>query len=58
MINRKDKGYNKKLLQLLTPPNPTTNGNNYSHWLREDKIVFCPVHLYDYVEKNFAEIYI
>ena len=53
MKNETDKGYNKYLLQLLTPPDNDT----YSHWFREDKIVFCPKHLYDYVEKNYAEIY-
>ena len=51
--NETDEGYNKYLLHLSTPPD---NGR-YSHWFREDKIVFCPKHLHDYVEKNYAEIY-
>lgn len=54
MKNETDKGYNKILLQLLTPPDK----DKYSHWFREDKIVFCPKHLYNYVEKNYGEIYI
>lgn len=53
MKNETDKGYNTFLLQLLTPPENDT----CSHWLRDDKIVFCPKHLYNYVEKNYAEIY-
>lgn len=54
MKDEADKGYNKKLLELLTCP----DGEKYSHWFREDKIVFCPKHLYKYVEKNYAEIYV
>ena len=49
-----DKGYNVKLLELLTPPDEDI----YSHWFRTDKIVFCPKHLYNYVEKNYSEIYV
>lgn len=54
MKNEIDNGYNKKLLELLTPPDK----NKCSHWFREDKIVFCSKHLYNYVEKNYAEIHI
>lgn len=54
MKNEIYKGYNTKLLELLTPPDE----DKYSHWSREDKIVFCPKHLYNYVEKNYCEIYV
>lgn len=54
MENETDKGYNKKLLELLTPPDK----ERYSHWFRGDKIVFCPQNLYNYVEKNYSEIYL
>lgn len=50
-----DKRYNKKLLELLTPPDKK---EKYSHWMREDKIVICPRHLHDYVEKKYCEIYV
>ena len=46
--------YLKKLLELLTPPDK----ERYSHWFRGDKIVFCPQNLYNYVEKNYSEIYL
>ena len=52
--NEIDKGYNTKLLELLTPPDKDKN----SHWSRQDKIVFCPKHLYNYVEQNYGEIYV
>jgi hypothetical protein len=52
--NEIDKGYNIKLLELLTPPDKT----KCSHWFKTDKIVFCPTHLHNYVEKNYAEIYV
>jgi hypothetical protein len=56
MKNEIDKGYNKQLLELLTPPDEE---DKYSHWSREeDKIVFCPKHLYNYVGKNYCEIYV
>jgi hypothetical protein len=45
--------YNKKLLELLTP-----DDKKYSHWFRENKIVFCPKNLYKYVEKNYSQIYL
>lgn len=54
MENENDKGYNKKLLELLTPDDK----ENYSHWFREDKIVFCPKKLCKYVEQNYSEIYL
>jgi hypothetical protein len=52
--NETDKGYNKKLLELLTLPNEEI----FSHWLAGDKIVFCPKHLHPYVEKMYGEIYL
>ena len=55
MKNEIDNGYNTKLLELLTPP---SKEDKYSHWSREDKIVFCPKHLYNYVEKFYGEIYV
>jgi hypothetical protein len=54
MKNETDNGYNKDLLQLLT----TQENETYSHWFRSDNIVFCPKHLYEYVEKNYAEIFV
>ena len=54
MKNEMDKGYNAKLLELLTP---LDEEDKYSHWSKEDKIVFCPKHLYNYVEKNYGEVY-
>lgn len=54
MKNESDKGYNKKLLELLTAPDNET----LSHWSRDDKIVFCPKNLYKYVEQNYGEIYV
>lgn len=53
MENETDKGYNTILLELLTP-----DEEEYSHWIREDKIVFCPKHLYNYVEKHYGELYL
>jgi hypothetical protein len=47
MENQTDKGYTKKLLELLTPPEK----EHYSHWFRADKIVFWTKYLYNYVEK-------
>ena len=52
--NQTDKGYNKYLLELLTSPNE----EDYSHWAKEDKIVFCPEHLRDYVNKYYGELYL
>lgn len=54
MKNETDKEYNKKMLELLTPPDK----EEYSHWFREDKIVVCPEHLYNYVNKYYAELYL
>ena len=53
MENDTDKGYNRKLMELLTPPRKQMN----SHWSRNDKIVFCPTHLRTYVEKNYGKLY-
>lgn len=55
MQNQTDKGYNKLLLQLLTPP---TKNDTVSHWSRNDKIVFCPKHLENFVQQNYSEIYV
>jgi hypothetical protein len=48
-----DSGYNKLLLNLLTPPNVNTK---ISHWMRTDKIVFAPKHLHKYVEQTYNEL--
>jgi len=53
MKNETDKGYNTKWLELLTP-----DEDGVSHWSREDKIVFCPKHLYNHVKQNYSEIYV
>jgi len=53
MENEADTGYNQILLELLTPPNIK---DQYSHWSREDKIVFCPKYLYNYVKKKYNEL--
>lgn len=53
--NENDNGYNKFLKQLLTPPDKT---NNYSHWNRNDKIVFGSEHLKKYLEKTYNELYL
>ena len=53
--NETDNGYNKLLLELLTPPGDNTK---FSHWKRTDKIVFCPNNLHNYIEKNFNELYL
>lgn len=48
-----DSGYNKLLLNLLTPPNVNTK---ISHWMRTDKIVFAPKHLHKYLEQTYNEL--
>ena len=48
-----DRGYNKLLLNLLTPPNVNTK---ISHWMRTDKIVFAPKHLHKYLEQTYNEL--
>ena len=55
MINETDKGYNKILLDLLTPPNEKSK---YSHWSRKDTIKICPEHLHGYVKKKYNELYV
>jgi hypothetical protein len=50
-----DFGYNKLLLELLTPPD---KNESYSHWNRTDKIVFAPKHLKNYLEKSYNELYL
>lgn len=49
-----DKGYIGLLSDLITPPNKDTK---YSHWSKQDHIVFCPIHLQKYVEKTYSELY-
>ena len=51
--NEADVGYNKILLELLTPPHPS---DKYSHWSRADNIVIAPEHLYQYVEMQYNEL--
>jgi hypothetical protein len=53
--NETDTGYNKLLLELLTPPDKKTT---ISHWLRTDKIVFAPKHIESYVERTYNELYL
>jgi hypothetical protein len=57
--NTEDKGYNKILLEFLTPPkeNLLQDTLGLSHWERGDKIVFVPKKLIKYVEKKYGEIY-
>jgi len=57
--NNEDKGYNKTLLGLITPPKKNLLEDNVglSHWERKDKIVFVPKHLMEYVERKYGEIY-
>jgi hypothetical protein len=45
--------YKQKLKEFLTPD----GSNKLSHWSREDKIVFCPTSLENYVKKNYNELY-
>jgi hypothetical protein len=56
--NSEDKGYNKILLEFLTPPKETLlkDTEGLSHWERGDKIVFVPKKLIEYVEKKYGEI--
>ena len=53
--NETDLGYNKLLLELLTPPDKKTSE---SHWRRDDKIVFAPTHLHNYLERTYNELYL
>jgi hypothetical protein len=53
--NNTDIGYNKILLELLTPPDKIST---YSHWSREDNIKICPKHLHNYIEKKYNELYL
>ena len=57
--NNEDKGYNKILLGLITPPKNNILEDNIglAHWGRGDKIVFVPKKLIPYVEKKYGEIY-
>lgn len=49
---KNDKGYNKILLELLTPPNKST----ISHWSRSDNIAFAQTYLHNYIKKTYNEI--
>lgn len=51
--NKNDLGYNKILLELITPYQEPL-----SHWSREDKIILVPPHLHTYVEKIYNELYV
>ena len=53
--NETDTGYNKLLLELLTPPD---KDSKISHWFRTDKIVFAPKHIESYVERVYNELYL
>lgn len=53
--NENDCEFNKILLKLLTPPNKNLI---YSHWNRNDKIVFAPKHLHNYIERIYSELYL
>jgi len=56
--NTTDVGYNKFLLELVTPPEDNILGTqNLSHWGKEDKIIFVPNHLLEYVNKRYNELY-
>jgi hypothetical protein len=47
------------LLQLLLKyGGDLDDENGYSHWTRDDKIVYCPEHLQEYVERKYGEIYL
>lgn len=50
-----DKGYNKLLVELFTPP---AKNSSYSHWKREDKIVLAPENTHNYLERLYNEIII
>jgi len=47
-----DKGYNKIMLKLLTPPKNTSE----SHWKKEDKIVVAPENTHNYLERLYNEL--
>jgi hypothetical protein len=48
-----DTGFKRVLKELLTPP---SEKENWSNWLKSDRIVFVPVHLMPYVEMHYGEI--
>ncbi len=55
------KQYKKFLKELLTRPTVCLLGkqikSEYSHWNRNDKIVFTPPHLQLYVETMYGELH-
>ncbi len=53
--NEIDTKYTKILSELLSPPDKKTK---YSHWSKEDKIVFCPTHLQEYINRIYNELYL
>jgi hypothetical protein len=55
-----DTGYNKLLLELLTPPfeEDSNKKSAYSHWDRKDKIVIAPKNTHEYVERLYNELYL
>jgi hypothetical protein len=46
-----DKGYMKVVKSLMKE-----NVDGFSHWNREDKIIFVPDHLRDYVSKSYGKL--
>jgi hypothetical protein len=59
--SRSDGGYNKLLLELLTPQPSDENSDEetcLSHWSRKDKIVIAPKHMHDYIERTYNELYL
>jgi hypothetical protein len=48
-----DKGYMNVLKSLMKK-----DSFGYSHWSRDDKIIFVPYHLQDYVTKEYGRIFI
>ena len=57
--NKTDEGYNKLLLELLTPPINVKTGKKttISHWNRTDQIVIAPYRFHYYLERTYNELY-
>lgn len=47
----------KILLDLLAPIYNGKRCKQFSHWEYTDRIVLVPVHLQEYVKKNYGEIF-
>ena len=56
--NKTDEGYNKLLLELITPPinEKTGKKTTISHWNRTDKIVIAPYRFHYYLERMYNEL--